>query len=285
MEGIVYEEVDYKIICICHKGDIVVTQDYGVAAMALGKGAYAIHQSGKWYTNDNIDQMLMERHLKIEVTKMYYKNIVKGRFYDRPNRFIANVWVGDKLETVHVKNTGRCKELLLPHSEVVLEVSDKPERKTKYDLIAVYKEGFGLVNIDSQAPNKVVYEWLLKQDYTYIKPEYTYGNSRIDFYMEKGEEKYLMEVKGCTLEVDKIGYFPDAPTIRGVKHMLELIKAREEGYHCIIAFVIQMEGIHEVRANVTTHKEFGEVWEKAEKAGVEFLFLECKVSENSLHIK
>lgn len=216
---------------------------------------------------------------------MYYKNIVKGRFYDRPNRFIANVWIDDKLETVHVKNTGRCRELLLPDSEVVLEVSDNPKRKTKYDLIAVYKKGLGWVNIDSQAPNKVVHEWLLKQDYTYIKPEYTYGNSRIDFYMEKGEEKYLMEVKGCTLEVDKIGYFPDAPTVRGVKHMLEFIKAREEGYHCIIAFVIQMEGIHEVRANVTTHKEFGEVWEKAEKAGVEFLFLECKVSENSLHIK
>lgn len=215
---------------------------------------------------------------------MKYNNIVKGRFHSRPNRFIANVWIEDKLETVHVKNTGRCRELLLPDSEVVLEVSDKPERKTKYDLIAVYKKNLGWVNIDSQAPNKIVYEWLSKQDYTCIKPEYTYGNSRIDFYMEKGDEKYLMEVKGCTLEVDKVGYFPDAPTERGVRHMQELIKATEEGYHCIIAFVIQMEGVHEVRPNIDTHKEFGEAWEMAEKSGVEFLFLQCKVTEDTLYI-
>ena len=215
---------------------------------------------------------------------MKYKKIVTGTFHSRPNRFIANVWIEDKLETVHVKNTGRCKELLLPGSKVILEVADQAKRKTKYDLICVYKENLGWVNIDSQAPNKVVKEWLSTQDYTYIKPEYTYGESRIDFYMEKEEEKYLMEVKGCTLEVDKIGYFPDAPTERGVKHLRELTKAAKEGYHCMVAFVIQMEGVKEVRANIDTHKEFGKAWDEAEKAGVEFLFLECKVAEDTLEI-
>ena len=215
---------------------------------------------------------------------MKYKKIVTGTFHSRPNRFIANVWIEDKLETVHVKNTGRCKELLLPGSKVILEVADQAKRKTKYDLICVYKENLGWVNIDSQAPNKVVKEWLSTQDYTYIKPEYTYGESRIDFYMEKEEEKYLMEVKGCTLEVDKIGYFPDAPTERGVKHLRELTKAAKEGYHCMVAFVIQMEGVKEVRANIDTHEEFGKAWDEAEKAGVEFLFLECKVTEDTLEI-
>ena len=143
---------------------------------------------------------------------MKYEHITYGKFDSRPNRFIARVLVDGRLETVHVKNTGRCRELLFPGVDVILEVSDNPKRKTKYDLIGVYKENSGWVNIDSQAPNKVVMEWLEQQEYTYIKPEYTYGDSRIDFYMEKGEEKFLMEVKGCTLEVDGIGYFPDAPT-------------------------------------------------------------------------
>ena len=130
---------------------------------------------------------------------MKYRNIIHGKFASRPNRFIAKVWLEGKLETVHVKNTGRCKELLLPDSDVILEVSDNSDRKTKYDLIGVYKEKLGWVNIDSQAPNKVVKEWLEQKDYTLLKPEYTYGDSRIDFYMEKGEQKFLMEVKGCTL--------------------------------------------------------------------------------------
>lgn len=215
---------------------------------------------------------------------MKYKNIVYGKFKNRPNRFIANVIIDGKEETVHVKNTGRCKELLLPDADVILEHNNLPSRKTKYDLICVHKSGIGWVNIDSQAPNKVVKEWLMKQDYSYIKPEYTYGNSRIDFYMEKENEKYLMEVKGCTLEINGIGYFPDAPTIRGIKHLKELIKAATEGYHCSIAFVIQMEGINEVRPNMTTHKEFGEVLEQAKKSGVEVLFLKCLVTPDSLEI-
>lgn len=215
---------------------------------------------------------------------MKYKQITHGKFHSRPNRFIAKVWLNGELETVHVKNTGRCKELLLPEAEVILEISDNPNRKTKYDLISVYKEGLGWVNIDSQAPNKVAKEWLEQQDYTFIKPEYTYGDSRIDFYMEKREQKFLMEVKGCTLEIDGIGYFPDAPTERGVKHLRELTKAVKEGYQCYAAFVIQMEGINEVRANVATHEEFGQALEKAKAAGVKVLCLGCKVTEDTLEV-
>lgn len=215
---------------------------------------------------------------------MKYRNIIHGKFDSRSNRFIAKVWVEGKLETVHVKNTGRCKELLLTDSDVILEVSDNPDRKTKYDLIGVYKEKLGWVNIDSQAPNKVVKEWLEQKDYTLLKPEYTYGDSRIDFYMEKGEQKFLMEVKGCTLEIDGIGYFPDAPTERGVKHLRELSKAVKDGYQCYVAFVVQMEGINEVRANEATHKEFGQALEEAKAAGVKVLCLGCKVTEDTLEV-
>ena len=216
---------------------------------------------------------------------MKYNHTIIASFWDRPNRFIAHVWVDGVLETVHVKNTGRCKELLLPGAKVVLEVSDNPNRKTKYDLIAAYKEGLGLVNIDSQAPNKVAAEWLATQDYSYVKSEYTYGKSRVDFYMEKGDEKYLMEVKGCTLEMDGVGYFPDAPTERGVKHLKELAGAAQQGYHCAITFVIQMEGVKEVRPYGIMHKEFETAFEEAKEAGVEVIFLCCKVEEDSLTIE
>ena len=215
---------------------------------------------------------------------MKYREIVKGIFISRPNRFIAKVSVNGKEETVHVKNTGRCRELLTDNAKVILEVSDNPKRKTKYDLIMVYKPSLGWVNMDSQAPNKVVAEWLEKQDYDYIKPEYVYGDSRIDFYMEKGDTKYLMEVKGCTLEIDGVGYFPDAPTERGVKHLKELAGASKKGYKCYLAFVIQMEGIDIVKPNTKTHKEFAESLKLAEKEGVEILFLKCKVGEDSLEI-
>lgn len=215
---------------------------------------------------------------------MRYNNIIKAKFIKRINRFIAEVNIGGVTETVHVKNTGRCKELLLTGSTVILEASDNPLRKTKYDLIAVYKEGLGLVNIDSQAPNKAVHEWLLKKDYSYIKPEFTYGKSRIDFYMEKENKKYLLEVKGCTLEIDGIGYFPDAPTERGVKHLRELTKAQSEGFSCAVAFVIQMEGITEVLPNIQTHAEFGVALDEAKSAGVEVLFLKCAVTPDTLEI-
>ena len=213
---------------------------------------------------------------------MKYLKTLQAKFIDRPNRFIAHVDLNGIVETVHVKNTGRCKELLIKGVTVILEESDNESRKTKYDLIAVYKENFGLINIDSQAPNKVAKEWLESKDYTYIKPEYTYGNSRIDFCMEKDDSKYLMEVKGCTLERDGIGYFPDAPTERGVKHIYELIKAKEDGYEVSLAFVIQMEGVNEVLPNIETHPEFGVAIDDAKKAGVNIVFIKCRVYENRL---
>ena len=212
---------------------------------------------------------------------MKYANITKAKFITRPNRFIAQVEVDGHTETVHVKNTGRCKELLIPGCTVFLTASDNPERKTKYDLVAVIKDNGLLINIDSQAPNKVAAEYLQAQNYDVIIPEYTYGDSRIDFYMEKKigskVERYLMEVKGCTLERSGIGYFPDAPTERGVKHIHELIKAKKAGYHAILAFVIQMDGVTEVRPNIETHPEFGTAFDKAKKAGVEVLFIPCHV--------
>ena len=215
---------------------------------------------------------------------MKYRKIVNGKFIDRPNRFIAHVEIDGVVNTVHVKNTGRCKELLLPETEVRLEESDNPNRKTLYDIVAVNKKGFGWINMDSQAPNKVVKEWLEGKDYDYIKPEYKYGDSRIDFYMKKGDVEYLMEVKGCTLEKNGIGYFPDAPTERGVKHLKELTKAQKLGYQCAVAFVVQMEGVTEVRPNIETHPEFGEALEVAQKAGVKVILYMGQVGSDTLEI-
>ena len=218
---------------------------------------------------------------------MKYDKTVKAIFIERPNRFVAHVKIDgeDEIETVHVKNTVRCRELLLSGTEVILEdcKEKSTNRKTRYDLIAV-KKNDRWVNIDSQAPNKVVKEWLMKQDYDCIKPEYTFGKSRVDFYMEKDSQRYLMEVKGCTLEIDGIGYFPDAPTERGVKHLRELAAASVQGYKCYVAFVIQMEGISEVRPNTVTHPEFGYALEEAKAAGVEVLFFMCHVGTDILEI-
>lgn len=215
---------------------------------------------------------------------MKYECIVEAKFISRPNRFIAHVDIDGTEVVVHVKNTGRCKELLIPGCRVYLEKATNPERKTPYDLVAV-DTPIGIVNIDSQAPNAVVKEWLLKQDYDLVVPEYKYGNSRIDFYMEKGEDKYLLEVKGCTLIKDGIGYFPDAPTERGVKHLRELTAAIDKGYKAMAAFVIQVEGVSEVRPNIETHPEFGVALKEAEEAGVEVLFLECNVKKDELTVK
>ncbi|MBQ7146374.1 MAG: DNA/RNA nuclease SfsA [Lachnospiraceae bacterium] len=215
---------------------------------------------------------------------MKYDNIVQGTFINRPNRFIAQVEVEGRQEMVHVKNTGRCRELLLPGSEVWLTAPGTPGRKTKYDLVAVRKDTGVLFNIDSQAPNRVVKEWLAARNYDRIVPEYTYGDSRIDFYMEGEGLRFLMEVKGCTLETHGIGYFPDAPTERGVKHLRELARAAGEGYQAILAFVIQMEGVREVRPNVATHPAFGAALEKAKAAGVRVLFLPCHVEPDVLEI-
>ena len=215
---------------------------------------------------------------------MKYDNITRAVFLKRPNRFIAEVNIDGHREVVHVKNTGRCKELLIPGCEVWLTAPGTPDRKTKYDLVAVRKDNGILFNIDSQAPNKVVKEWLDGQNYDRIVPEYTYGDSRIDFYMERGDEHYLMEVKGCTLEVGGIGYFPDAPTERGVKHLHELAAAVNNGYRAMLAFVIQMDGVSEVRPNIETHAEFGIALDEAKSAGVEVLFLKCHVEPNTLEI-
>ena len=215
---------------------------------------------------------------------MKYDNITRAVFLKRPNRFIAEVNIDGHREIVHVKNTGRCKELLIRGCEVWLTAPGTPDRKTKYDLVAVRKDNGILFNIDSQAPNKVVKEWLDGQNYDRIVPEYTYGDSRIDFYMERGDEHYLMEVKGCTLEVGGIGYFPDAPTERGVKHLHELAAAVNKGYKAMLVFVIQMDGVSEVRPNIETHAEFGIALDEAKSAGVEVLFLKCHVEPNMLEV-
>ena len=215
---------------------------------------------------------------------MKYGNITKARFIDRPNRFMAHAELNGQIETVHVKNTGRCRELLRPGAEIWLTAPETPGRKTRFDLVAVRKENGLLINIDSQAPNRVVREWLERQDYDRIVPEYTFGASRIDFYLERGEEKTLMEVKGCTLEVDGIGYFPDAPTERGVKHLRELASAVKQGYRAVIAFAIQMDGVTEVRPNTETHPEFGEAMAEAIEAGVQVLFLPCHVEPDQLTV-
>lgn len=221
---------------------------------------------------------------------MKYSNTIKAKFIDRPNRFVANVILPDGTkETVHVKNTGRCRELLLPYSEVVLCEGTNPARKTKYDLIAVKKKNLGWVNIDSQVPNTVVKEWLESgkscfENITFLKPEYTFGRSRVDFYLECEGRKILLEVKGCTLEIEGRGYFPDAPTERGVKHLNELAGAVEQGYECYLAFVIAMNGITDVLPNISTHPQFGIALENAQNSGVKVLYLPCCVAEDEIKI-
>lgn len=215
---------------------------------------------------------------------MRYDRTVSGIFEKRWNRFSAQVWVDGISETVHVKNTGRLGELLIPGAEVILQKAENPERKTKYDLISIKKEGLGWVNIDSQVPNKVVLEWLEKQKYTYIKPEYRYGESRLDFYMEKGEEKYLMEVKGCTLKIEDTCYFPDSKSVRAVKHIHELIRAVKEGYHSVIAFVIALPDGIEVVPNKEKDPDFAEAIELAKKNGVEVWHFSCDVTKASIEI-
>ncbi len=213
---------------------------------------------------------------------MKYENIRKAVFVNRPNRFIAKVSLDGREETVHVKNTGRCRELLIPGAEVWLTAPGSPGRKTVYDLVAVRKSNGLLINIDSQAPNRVAREWLETQCFDRVIPEFPYGDSRIDFCMLRQGRRYLMEVKGCTLERDGIGYFPDAPTERGVKHLHELMHAAQEGVRAMLTFVIQMDGVKEVRANMETHPAFGNALEQAKTAGVDVLFLPCHVEPDSI---
>ena len=220
---------------------------------------------------------------------MQYKEMIPAIFLERPNRFAAMVQIGKQTEKVHVKNTGRCRELLLPGTRVYLTAGNNPERRTKYDLVTVQKEDGALVNIDSQAPNKVVAEWLQKLPFSSIQPEFCYGDSRVDFRLGQnasGETVFtLLEVKGCTLQKNGIGYFPDAPTERGVKHLRELMRARSEGLHAAIAFVIQMEGITMVKPNAETDQAFTDALLQAQKAGVQVLYLPCSVQKDGLSIR
>lgn len=216
---------------------------------------------------------------------MKYKNVIKGRFLNRPNRFIANVEIEGREVVCHVKNTGRCRELLVSNAAVYLEKSDNPARKTGFDLIAVEK-GTLLINMDSAAPNKAAGEYLRKLfgKKAVIKPEKTYGQSRIDFYAEDGKDKWLIEVKGVTLEKNGTVMFPDAPTERGVKHLKELTAAVKEGYRCMALFVVQMKGVKEFTPNDLTHPEFGQALREAIKAGVEVKAVDCLVKADSMVI-
>lgn len=218
---------------------------------------------------------------------MHYDNVVSGKFVARPNRFVAQVAINNRIETVHVKNTGRCKELLVPGATVYLQSFDTTKRKTKYDLIAVEK-GTLLINMDSQAPNKVVQEWLLREqpfgEITYIKPEYSYGKSRFDFYLELGQRKMFVEVKGVTLEDQGIVLFPDAPTERGLKHVEELTECLKDGFEAVVLFVIQMSEAKCFSPNGKTQPQFAEAVKRAQEAGVKIIAYTCQVTANTLSI-
>lgn len=238
---------------------------------------------------------------------MKYDNIIEGTFIERPNRFIAFVEINGEVKKVHVKNTGRCKELLVPGAKVLLQYFPNSQeannfsaehaknRKMAYDLISVYKNGQTkkLVNMDSQVPNKIVNEWLLDENstankefgkITYIKPESVYDNSRFDFYFETKNKKIYMEVKGVTLENNDIVSFPDAPTQRGVKHVNELIKAKAEGFEAAIMFVIQMKNVKYFTPAVIQDPEFAAALSAAKKAGVKIIAYDCNVTKTTIGI-
>ena len=218
---------------------------------------------------------------------MKYERIETGKFIERPNRFIAYVEIAGQKETVHVKNTGRCAELLQPGATVYVQKADNPERKTQWDLIGV-KKGKRMINMDSQIPNKVVEEWIRKGNLfphaTLIRPETTYKQSRFDLYVEEGERKIFIEVKGVTLEIDGVVKFPDAPTERGVKHIKELCEALEDGYEAYVFFVIQMKGVKYFTPNMVTHAAFGDALRNAQEQGVRILAYDCKVGKDSIEI-
>lgn len=217
---------------------------------------------------------------------MRYENIKKGKFISRPNRFIAEVEIDGKIEVCHVKNTGRCRELLVQGTTVYVQRSDKAERKTKYDLITVLK-GSKLINMDSQAPNKVFGEWVNKffKNVSLVKPEAKYKNSRFDFYIEADGEKIFVEVKGVTLENDGVVKFPDAPTERGVKHLNELCECIKDGYRAYVFFVIQMEKVKCFMPNRDTHPEFAQALLKAKEHGVNICAVNCRVEPDLLEIR
>ena len=220
---------------------------------------------------------------------MHYSNCTAGTFLSRPNRFVAQVALDGRTETCHVKNTGRCRELLIHGCRVYLTRSDNPARKTKYDLIAVEKEtarGPLLINMDAQAPNHVFEAWAragrFRPGLTLLRPETVYGASRFDFYWETDTDRGFVEVKGVTLEEDGVARFPDAPTLRGVKHLEELIAARQAGYQAALCFIVQLAGAKYVTPNDTTHPQFGQALRRAAAAGVEVFALGCAVTPDTL---
>ena len=218
---------------------------------------------------------------------MRYEKMEPAVFLERPNRFVAYVERAGRREICHVKNTGRCRELLVPGAELYVQRSDNPARKTALDLIAV-KKGSQWVNMDSQAPNKAAAEWLRQgglgcREITILQ-EYKYGDSRFDFFLEADGRKAFMEVKGVTLEEDGIARFPDAPTERGVKHIRELIRCLDAGYEAYVFFVIQMKGVRAFEPNDRTHPAFGEALREAAKKGVQILAYDCVVRPDEMSI-
>lgn len=218
---------------------------------------------------------------------MNYAGIEKAYFKERPNRFIAYVETAQGIEICHVKNTGRCRELLCPGAAVYVQRNDNPARKTKLDLIGVEKAPY-LINMDSQAPNHAVREWLqagnLFSAGAKIISEKKYGDSRFDFYIEDGDRRIFMEVKGVTLEENGVCRFPDAPTERGVKHIRELIQCMGEGYEAYLLFVIQMSPVKYLEPNDATHKAFGDALREAKAAGVQIMARDCKITIDSMEI-
>ena len=219
---------------------------------------------------------------------MKYENMTVGKFISRPNRFIANVEIDGKIEVCHVKNTGRCRELLTPNATVYVQKNNNPNRKTNFSLIGVLK-GDKKINMDSQVTNKVVNEWIhegnLFDDVTLVKPECKYKNSRFDFYVETKSKKIFIEVKGATLEEEGIVRFPDAPTERGVKHIHELVECINEGYEAYIIFVIQMKDVLYFTPNDETHKAFGDALREAAEKGVHILAVDSEVTEDSIVLR
>ena len=218
---------------------------------------------------------------------MHYPNMVPGHFLSRPNRFIAHVEIGGKEEVVHVKNTGRCRELLRPGTEVWCQESTNPNRKTKFDLITVRK-GDRLINMDSQAPNIAAGEWLRGGglgEIANLKAESFYGDSRFDFSFEKDGKQCFLEVKGVTLENDGVCAFPDAPTERGTKHLKGLTRLAQEGYGAYVLFVIQMPDVKYLHPNDKTDPAFGAALREAAENGVQILAMDCAVTEDTMEIR
>ena len=219
---------------------------------------------------------------------MIYKNIFTAKFINRPNRFIAHIEIDGQTEVAHVKNTGRCRELLTENATVFVQKSDNPNRKTMYDLIGVLK-GERMINMDSQIPNKVFGQWAQNSgffgDIKLIKPEKTYGSSRFDYYLETGTDRIFVEVKGVTLEEDGVVLFPDAPTERGVKHINELCQCVNDGYKAYIFFIIQMDNVKYFTPNTKTHPQFAEALKAAAQKGVGVYALDCTVTADSITAK